>query len=252
MRTFSPYEQNQLATYGVTLAEARKKGEMPVEYITGHVPFNDLDFLVTQDTLIPRVETEELVDQAVALAKELQAQKIPTAKKPLQLADVGTGCGAIGISVALELSKLEIPFELTLSDVSEAAIKVAKTNWQRLMPSAASFLVSDLLTAYPKKKKFDLFFANLPYIPSPRIAALDPSVVDFEPHLALDGGPEGLSLIESFLQQAETRITAQGRALLEMDYTHAEDILRLNPRFQGHIKIDTFGQARFAIFHLKP
>jgi len=252
MRSFSPYEKNHLTQYGVSLAEAAEKGEMPVEYMTGHVPFMGLILDLTQDVLIPRIETEELVTQAIAQAQKIATDSTRESTSPLEIADVGTGSGAIGISLALALTKLNLAFNLTLSDVSAEAVAVARQNWQRLVPTKATFLVSDLLQAYPPTVKYDLLVANLPYIPTQRIPSLDASVTEFEPHLALDGGPEGLSLIEAFLQQIESRIKPQGRVLLEMDYTHAEDILRLNSHFQGQIKLDSFGQARFAIFQPKP
>lgn len=222
---------------------------MPVEYMTGKVEFYGRVFEVTPDVLIPRIETEELIGLALAEIKETYART----QQPVILADVGTGSGAIGITLHLELDKASIPHQFFLSEVSEAALAVAQRNAEVLTAKAPelTFLHSDLLTAYPPKTTFDLLIANLPYIPEQRIEYLDDSVKQFEPHLALDGGPEGLTLIHAFLHQAPAHLKPQGKIILEIDHTHTMEELRIG-EYQLRIedRQDSFGQQRFAVIEV--
>ena len=164
-------------------------------------------------------------------------------KTDLSVADVGTGSGALAILLAKRVS-LEF---LTMSDISSEALKIAKENVDRLMPGVKpKIFVSDLMSSYGEEK-FDLIMANLPYIPSFRVKGLPLSVVDYEPHIALDGGDEGLGLIRKFLPQAKERLKPGGTIILEIDYAHVlED-------FQGfgfesvEVVKDEFGQRRFVV-----
>lgn len=245
-RVLSPYEKNQLRQFGKTEADLLAAGEMPVEYFTGKVEFAGHVFSVDQRALIPRVETEELVDlavqQLVTLAEKTQ--------RPLVVADIGCGCGAIGISVYLQAQKLGIPVDLYLSDISSAALKVARKNVADLASANKNIhiLKSDLLAAYPKKLQFDLIIANLPYIPSSRIATLESSVKNFEPHVALDGGTDGLKYMHRLLAAAQGRLANNGIILLEIDYTHTlAEILSPVTYLEGKIVQDSFERSRFAV-----
>jgi release factor glutamine methyltransferase len=246
MRLFSAYEQNQLTLHHISEAEAQKHREKPVEYITGHVTFCGHDFLVSPDVLIPRIETEELVAQAVAICAQLSEND----GKPLSVADIGTGSGAIGISLALAAQSKKIKLELSLSDISEPSLAIAKQNSQRLLSEQPIFLISDLLAAYEPATQFDLLIANLPYIPTSRIPTLDESVISYEPHLALDGGPSGLTLIAAFLSQAVPHLTPQGVILLEIDHTQAKSIPELEPKLTCKVLLDSFNRPRFACLQL--
>lgn len=248
MRTFSAYEQTQLAKFNVPISHALTLGEMPVEYMTGHVQFGTLDLIVNQSVLIPRVETEELVDIALALCQEKTAEE-PTAV--LKVADVGTGSGAIATALAVKAQQAGIQLDLALSDQSEAALAVARQNWERHLSQPVRYIHSDLLSAYPAGSHFDLMIANLPYIPSERIPMLERSVIEFEPHVALDGGKDGLRLIARLLDQASTYLAPSGILLLEIDITQAETVLCLHPDFSGRVISDSFGQARFAVLKAK-
>lgn len=250
-RTLSPYEQTQLARYGIDFTDSAeffdRYGEMPVEYITSHVEFCGLDFRVTPDTLIPRIETEELVALAV---QSLQEQAIGR-DAPVRFADVGTGSGAIAISVATQLASTGVDYELHASDVSPSALSVAKLNAQRLLTpqqcSRCQFLVSDLLQSYPANATFNCIIANLPYIPNARLSALDVSVKDYEPRLALDGGEDGLRLIRQLLAQAPTFLAPDGVMLLEVDDTHSMESWReYAQQWRVEIMEDQFGRTRFA------
>lgn len=252
-RTLSPYELTHLARYSTISIDIEKFGEMPVEYITGKAEYYGRVFEVTNDVLIPRIETEELVDLALKLISDRLA-KLPT----ITIADVGTGCGALGITLFLELQKRRRDAKIWLSDVSAPAVEVAKKNALKLVSSSElahlTFLTSDLLSSYPKNWKANLFLANLPYIPSQRITALDSSVKDFEPWLALDGGPNGFSLIHTFLLQAVDRLEPDGIILLEVDHTHtAAEIIpdELKTTLVAESIKDSFGQPRFMLITAK-
>lgn len=222
VRNLSPYEKNQLRKYLVA-EEIALATQKPVEYLTHHVDFCGLDFYVDESVLIPRIETEELVALAVQTAEIIYEK---TGKK-LAIIDVGTGSGAITCCVAKKLIELKIPFQITATEISADALKVAKKNTQNLVPKAEiAFFECDLLENITKKsgvEKFDLIIANLPYIPSERIDFLESSVKDFEPYVALNGGDNGLTLIHKMIDQAKEVVYPHSVILLEVDYTHGYD-----------------------------
>ena len=216
-RVLSAYEKNQLRIYKIPESVALKT-EQPVEYLTHHVEFCGLDFYVDQSVLIPRIETEELVALAIHTAKELYEKT----NKKLEIIDVGTGSGAITICVAKKLLELKVPFKIIATEVSQEALQITQKNAKNLVPSAeVEFLECNLLTGITQK--FDLIIANLPYIPSQRIEYLEASVKDFEPHVALDGGESGLTLIHTMIHQAKELVFPHTKILLEVDYTHGYD-----------------------------
>lgn len=243
-RLLSPYEENHLARYGKKASDALAT-TAPVEYITQKAEFCGHIFTVNPAVLIPRVETEELVD---AVCTALEKTYAAHAQK-LHVIDVGTGSGAIAVSLASQLSAKNIPYTLTASDVSAEAITIAQKNAQAILPATATlqFVQGSLLEAAPPDQLFDAIVANLPYIPSARIITLDASVKDHEPHLALDGGSDGLDLIRALLLQAKTHLKPGGKIFLETDYTHSAELLRTAaPGWQIATWLDTSGGARFA------
>ena len=174
----------------------------PLPYLTGHQAFYGLDFEVTPDVLIPRPETELLVDQAVSWLRRYPARQ--------RVTDVGTGSGCIAISLAVQRPDVVV----TAVDRSWAALQVARRNASRYNLGARVHLFqSNLLTA--AAGPFDLVCANLPYIPVATLAGLD--VARQEPLLALDGGPDGLQLIEALLADAPRWIAPGGALLLEIE-----------------------------------
>ncbi len=242
-RKFFPYEITHLSRFGKGRVKPEDIGETPVEYITGKVEFDGRVFNIDTNTLIPRIESEELVTLASEQIKQLITDGQVT------IADVGCGCGAIGISLALRLEKERVSYELFLSDISTEALKIAQKNLDLFLPKTkkVKILVSDILSSYPSNKTFDLIIANLPYIPSERIAYLDESVKDHEPHLALDGGPEGLKYIRQLIRQAEGKTRQKTEILLEIDYTHKlADFEEFTDNWETSIKIDSFERSRFA------
>ncbi|MCA9372682.1 peptide chain release factor N(5)-glutamine methyltransferase [Candidatus Woesebacteria bacterium] len=244
-RKLSPYEKTQLLRARISEKTALSEPDKPVEYITGKVDFFSHSFQVTQDTLIPRPESEELITKALEWFEKNRAS---FGKKPPVILDIGTGCGAIAISLALELQKLRVEAEITATDISAGAIAVAKQNAVKHNVPTITWVSADLLDFLPASAQVDLLIANLPYIPSERIAYLDASVKDFEPKIALDGGSDGLHHIRKLLNEAHQYLTPIGTILLEVDYTHGETIRQEFNRtwqvqtWQSSISACTFAQ----------
>jgi release factor glutamine methyltransferase len=189
-----------------TLIARRLKGE-PAAYIIGHREFYGRDFHVNPHTLIPRPESELLVETALRLAPN---HRIST------IADIGTGCGAIAISLALELPKARI----YATDISPAALEVARINCQRHgVTDKVHLIEGDMLEPLPEP--IDLIVANLPYV---RESELAPG---FEPLLALDGGIKGTEIIAKLCRQAKGRLSDDGTMLLEIGAGQAKAISSL-------------------------
>jgi release factor glutamine methyltransferase len=178
------------------LVERRLNGE-PTAYITGNRQFYGLDFYVDHAVLIPRPESELLVEKAIELE---QNHHLPT------MADIGTGCGAIAISLALGLPQTKI----YATDISAAAIEVALVNCQKHgVTGRVHLLQGDMLE--PLFEPVDLIIANLPYVKKSEIIPMS-----FEPRLALDGGSEGTERISQLCHQANSKLSPGGHLLLEM------------------------------------
>ncbi len=230
--------------------------DKPVEYILGKAEFYGRNFIVNENVLIPRIETEELVKIALEKVQTLN----PVSSNIITFADVGTGSGAIGITLALELMRIGQSFKGYLSDISERALTIAKQNANQLINqdklissndhlsshSNFEFITSNLLENYPKseQKSFDIILANLPYIPSTRLNQLDKSVKDYEPHLALDGGEDGLFLIRALLEQAKVFLRTGGFILLEVDDTH-DNATEFESDWTIQVIEDSFNKTRF-------
>ena len=183
-------------------ALTRLEAGQPLPYVLGHWEFYGLDFIVTPETLIPRPETELLVETALSWSR--------TRTKRLRAADIGTGSGCIAISLALDASNAHV----LGCDISLTALQVAKANANRHGVSGkVDFVQCDLLP--PVKVQFDLICANLPYIPTETLHSL--KVYQREPELALDGGEDGLVQIRRLLNEAETALAPGGLLLLEIE-----------------------------------
>ncbi len=181
------------------LIERRLSGE-PTAYITRHREFYGRDFYVDPSVLIPRPESELLVEKALKLA---QNRTIPT------IAEVGTGCGAIAISLALNLPRTKI----YATDISAAALKVALFNCQKHgIANKICFLQGDMLDPLPES--VDLIVTNLPYVKESELPPV--YSVNFEPLLALNGGSDGLEKIRQLCRQANNKLCPDGYLLLEI------------------------------------
>jgi len=189
----------------MTLARRHAEGE-PLAYILGQQEFFGLDFFVDSRVLIPRPETELLVEEAIAWIRMREP-----AGETLVAADVGTGSGAIAVSLAVTCPHLAI----YATDVSAGALQVAARNADRHgVTGRVRFLHGDLLEPLPEP--VHLVAANLPYVSASEMALLPPHIARFEPRLALEGGLDGLEVIEHLLAQATTRLRAEGIILLEI------------------------------------
>lgn len=200
----------------------RISGE-PLPYILGHWEFYGLDFKVTPAVLIPRPETELMVERALFWLK--------THPNRCRAADVGVGSGAISVALLTEMPHLQI----AAADVSYPALQVAKTNLSLHNVISRCMLVqSDLLAAC--SGPFDLICANLPYIPSRTLSTLD--VALHEPALALDGGPDGLRVVERLLTDAPRVLAPGGMLLLEIEATQGSSAPALAQKYFPAASID--------------
>jgi release factor glutamine methyltransferase len=185
----------------------RRLGGEPAAYIIGHHEFYGLDFYVDSNTLIPRPESELLVETALRLAPDHH----------LTIADIGTGCGAIAISLALELPQAKI----YAIDISSAALEVASRNCQRhSVADRVNLMQGDMLEPLPAP--IDLIIANLPYVRQSEL-----SHRNFEPLIALDGGAKGTESIEKLCRQAQHKIAHGGSMLLEIGQGQGKSITSL-------------------------
>jgi release factor glutamine methyltransferase len=182
----------------------------PLPYLLGHWEFYALDFTVTPAVLIPRPETELLVDTALAWLKAHPG--------PRRAIDVGTGSGCIAVSLAYHALELAV----IAADISGQALQVARRNALRhALLDRLRLVQMDLLSALPAQEApLDLLCANLPYIPRITLAALP--VSRWEPRIALDGGEDGLDFIRRLLAQAPARLKSGGLALLEIEAGQGE------------------------------
>ncbi len=208
-RTLTPVQSDSFQR----LIERRAAGE-PVPYLTGTRAFFDRDWLVSPAVLIPRPETEHLIEAALDWAREHDVQRV---------VDVGTGSGAIAVTLAVHLPCAVV----SAVDVSAEALLVARENAARAgMVDRIQFVQGDLLAPLVKAEQtVDLVAANLPYIPSGDLETL--SVARWEPRLALDGGADGLDLVRRLLVQLPAVLAVPGLALLEIGAGQGERVAAL-------------------------
>jgi release factor glutamine methyltransferase len=211
---------HHLSTYRALVKRAAE--EEPIAYLTGVAPFFNLDIAVTRDVLIPRPDTETLVEnviQTVRTDSRLTAQ--------LRILDLCTGSGCIALSLAKALKESTV----IATDISPQALAVAQSNAQRLkLDPRTTFLEGDLFAAlrgHIEDRPFDIITANPPYIPTANLASLDRSVKDYEPHLALDGGLDGLSPHRAILAKAPEYLAPGGRLYLEIQFDQGPAALAL-------------------------
>lgn len=204
----------QLAQFETLLA--RRARHEPIQYITGTQEFYGLTLRVTPDVLIPRPETEHLVETALA--------RIP-ADHPARILDVGTGSGAIAIALAAHRPQADV----TALDKSPAALAVARAN-AAAHHLAIRFLQSDLLSALPGEH-FDVIVSNPPYVPSNE--PLEPQVLHFEPHQALFAGESGLDIYHRLIPQAEKALVPGGWLLMEIGHGQQSSLTQLLANWQN-------------------
>ncbi len=215
----------------------RASGE-PVQYILGSWEFYGREFRLSRDTLIPRPETEGLVERAIAMLR--------AAPRDRGLAlDVGTGCGAIAVTLAAELPRVKV----VAVDISAGALAVAAGNARRAgVVDRILFLRADAYSALKREERFDVVVSNPPYVSEREWEALAPEVRDFEPPGALLAGPDGLSVIRRLVAGAAAYLVPGGALLCEIGETPGEAVRRLPSgllSFAGVVK-DLSGRDRVA------
>ena len=187
---------HQLSNYQTLIR--RRVSDYPLPYLTGRAEFYGLEFEVTPEVLIPRPETETLVDLALA-------------RRPATVVDVGTGSGCIAVSLAVRLPEATV-FAI---EISPAALAVAQRNVERhAVADRVRLMVGDVLA--PRPGPVDLVVSNPPYVPTGACGALPASVRNHEPRLALDGGPDGMAIIQQLLAQSPAVLRAGGGILIEI------------------------------------
>jgi len=197
---------------------ARRAGGEPAQYLTGTQEFFGLELRVTPAVLIPRPETEHLVEAALAWSK--------TQIKPLRFLDIGTGSGAIAIAIAAN----EPAAEIIATDISAAALAIARDNALRLgVSDRIRFVQSDLLSALDSAADipFDAIVSNPPYIPSTDAATMQREVVAHEPHSALFAGPDGLNIYRRLIPAAYATLRPGGLLALEIGFGQRDALTEL-------------------------
>jgi release factor glutamine methyltransferase len=189
----------------------RRRGRVPIQYIIGNQEFYGIDFRVTPAVLIPRPETEGVVEQA---ARELENEGAP------RIADIGCGSGCITIALAQTLGDAE----LVAIDLSPAALAIARDNALRHgVEARVEFVESDLLDSVADAE-LDAVVSNPPYIPDDELAGLEPEVMEHEPRDALAGGADGLSVIRRLVPQAHRALKPGGVLVMEIGHGQSDAV----------------------------
>lgn len=187
----------------------------PIAYIVGNREFMGLDFYVQEGVLIPRPDTEILVEEVIEIGKN---------KGEIEILDIGTGSGAITVSLAKYLDNAN----LTSVDISDIALEVGKKNAiSNDVDNKIEFIKSNLFTEIDKDKKFDVIVSNPPYIRKKDVENLESQVKDFEPYTALEGGEDGLDFYRKITEQAKLYLKENGVLAYEVGHDQSEDVSKL-------------------------
>ena len=209
----------------------KRRRRIPLAQILGRQSFYGLDFFVNEDVLIPRADTECLVDLVLEDYADLAKQ---AGSSSLNILDLCTGSGCIGISVAKHL-----PYqELLLVDLSEKALAMAKKNAEKHLGKNVALLQSDLLTGV-QGKKFSLLLSNPPYIVRRVIPGLEREVSEYEPKMALDGGEDGLVFYRRIAKEAKAVLLPGARLYLEIGYDQGESVKDIFQK-EGYEAVEVF------------
>ena len=201
----------------------RRSSHEPLQYIIGSQNFMGYDLKVTPDVLIPRFDTEILAEQTIKRILELKDKK-----QAIRLLDLCTGSGCVAISVSLKVIPFFSSVEVIGTDISEEALKVARKNMESNLKDSdkpvlkAEFFKSDLFKNV--NGKFDVITANPPYIVREEIRELMPEITEHEPHIALDGGDDGMDFYRRICSEAPGFLNEGGRLLMEFDDSQAEPV----------------------------
>jgi release factor glutamine methyltransferase len=232
----------------IFFAMVQKRAEgTPVQYLTNEQSFKGLRFYVDENVLIPRPETETLVDEVLAYLKDNRAAK--------NVLDLGTGSGIIAVSLAKKASSLKI----TASDVSENALAIAEKNASRFgVKDRIKFVRSDVFGEFKTGfmgPKWDVVVSNPPYIKSPVLPTLQREIYEHEPMTALDGGEDGLDFYRRIIDGAPTFLRKTGAVFLEIGYDQAHDVTTLFRKNGNYVRValtpDISGHDRVISARLK-
>lgn len=215
----------------------RRAKHKPVWYITGKIEFCDLDLAVNQNVLIPRPETELLVERV------LEELKIRNSK--LEILEVGTGSGAIILALANFLSlrggEDDAAISFFASDISPKALTVAKKNAKNLgFADKITFKQGDIFSPW-KGKKFDVIVANLPYVPHEDMSTLAFDLIHYEPRTALDGGHEGLEIYKRFFETLNSHLNVGGKVFCEIGYDQGDKVKDLLAKIMPQAQVTVIG-----------
>jgi release factor glutamine methyltransferase len=201
----------------------------PTQYLTNEQVFKGQSFYVDENVLIPRPETELLVDEAVAYLKDNRSAK--------NVLDLGTGSGVIAVSLARKAASLKI----TASDVSEKALAVAERNASRLgVKGQIKFVASDVFDGFKTGfagPKWDVIISNPPYIKSPVLPTLQREIYEHEPMTALDGGEDGLDVYRRLISGAPSFLRKTGAVFFEIGYDQAHEVTALFRENGSYVRI---------------
>jgi release factor glutamine methyltransferase len=222
----------------------RRSQHEPIAYITNNQPFMSLDFYVDRNVLIPRPETELLVEQVVSCSSERNR-----GASCQLLVDLGTGSGCIAISLAKFLPTVKV----IGTDSSPEALAIAQKNAEtHNVTERCEFRQGDLFE--PIQEKIDLIVSNPPYIPSKEIDGLMTDVKDWEPRTALDGGPDGLDYIRKIIAEAPNHLSPNGTLFMEIGFDQGERVKKLAEEAGKYVEVkiikDLNGKDRILKAHL--
>jgi release factor glutamine methyltransferase len=220
----------------------RRRSHEPVAYLRGVREFYGLPFRVDRRVLIPRPDTEALVEVALARSSHLSLS--------MRLLDLCTGSGCVAITIARQRPTAKV----VASDVSPDALAVARENAVRLGAYNVAFVESDLFDQIPPESRFDVITANPPYIASSEIAGLMPDVRDFEPRGALDGGPDGLDFVRRIVCGAPAFLDPGGVLAMEIGAGEAPAVRALfEEQGYGEIRVDRdYGKIERVVSGIRP
>ena len=225
-------------------AVQRRLRREPLAYILGHREFYGVDLTVGPGVMVPRPETEMLIERAMLVCMERMERAV------LVVADVGTGSGGIAVNLAMHLPGVR----LYATDISADALEVARDNVDKFgLGQRITLLKGDLLEPLPGR--VDVIVANLPYIPSARLKDLQPELA-WEPRTALDGGADGMVVLRRLMGQAAGKLAVDGVMLLEIDPGQGEPLrrmaTRLFPAAATSVEKDLAGLDRIFVVESQP
>jgi release factor glutamine methyltransferase len=224
-----PLGESELSAYRELVRRASE--QEPIAYLTGKAHFFNLELDITRDVLIPRPDTETLVENVLQLIRRTSGFETP------RVLDVCTGSGCIATAIAHHHKHATI----VATDISAAALDIARRNIDRLgLSDRIMLLQGDMfepLSELLDKSPFDLIVSNPPYIATPKIETLDRSVRDYEPMIALDGGPDGLVFHRQLFAGAPSRLRSGGRIYFEIAFDQADAVLALASEYSDFEQI---------------